>query len=521
MIATLSWIDLLIIVMTSLSIVALTSRFPTSAEGQLATRTVPMQKGCHSFDFDFDGMLICGNNDALQFLKEMDAPTADWLWLRSELLPRFSTLPARITPAKSPSMTIHTPSSVADQMECVLERHSTGFSLLLRPRSKQTVARPAEIHKTLRALDNVELLKAATVHAPFPIWQTHEDGTTGWSNACYQQLDATIERTSLNTHANASLFDLPVGLKPGDAAHRLSIKDQGRNRTYWFDVSQLAFGQTKINFAIDVRATVNAETAQRNSVQTLAKTFAHLATGLVIFDRERQLVLFNPALIDLTALQPEFLASRPNLFSFFDQLRDKQIMPEPKDYSNWRERVADVVSAASDDNFNETWHLHTGLTYRVTGRPHPDGAIAFLFEDISAEIALTRKFRAESAMTQSALDAMDEPLAIFDQTGVLVHFNIAMRAQLGINADKDLIDRSVREISHLWRERYKPSPIWGEIRDFICGAEERTAWTASVMRKTGGTAKVQVTPLTAGATMVRILAKAETEQRQPSAEVAA
>ena len=71
-------------------------------------------------------------------------------------------------------------------------------------------------------------------------------------------------------------------------------------------------------YAVDVNAVVSAEISQRKFVQTLAKTFAQLSIGLAIFDRNRQLALFNPALIDLTALPAEFLSARPNLLSFFD-----------------------------------------------------------------------------------------------------------------------------------------------------------------------------------------------------------
>lgn len=69
---------------------------------------------------------------------------------------------------------------------------------------------------------------------------------------------------------------------------------------------------------------------RKNFVQTLTKTFATLSIGLVIFDRNRQLMLFNPALIDLTTLPADFLSARPNLLTVFDKLRDNQIMPEPK-----------------------------------------------------------------------------------------------------------------------------------------------------------------------------------------------
>ena len=125
-----------------------------------------------------------------------------------------------------------------------------------------------------------------------------------------------------------------------------------------------------MNYAEDVNAVVNTEIAQRNFVKTLAKTFAQLSIGLAIFDRDRQLALFNPALIDLTALLADFLSARPNVLSFFDRLRDNQMMPEPKNYNSWRHQMADRIEAAADGRYQETRLLPSGSIYRVSGRPH-------------------------------------------------------------------------------------------------------------------------------------------------------
>jgi len=100
-------------------------------------------------------------------------------------------------------------------------------------------------------------------------------------------------------------------------------------------------------------------------------------------------------------------------------------MPEPKNYKTWRHRMADLISAAETGQFEETWSLETGQTYRVTGRPHPDGAIAFLLEDISTEVLLTRNFRAELEMGQSLVDTFDDALAVFSHAGVLTFSNKA------------------------------------------------------------------------------------------------
>ena len=92
---------------------------------------------------------------------------------------------------------------------------------------------------------------------------------------------------------------------------------------------------------------VHAEAALRSFIQTLSQTFAHLKIDFAIFDRRRQLVLFNPALGDLTGLAPEFLSSRPTLFSLLDALRERRMIPEPRDYKHWRREMLELEAAAA------------------------------------------------------------------------------------------------------------------------------------------------------------------------------
>ncbi|NDW60289.1 diguanylate cyclase, partial [Yangia sp. PrR004] len=75
--------------------------------------------------------------------------------------------------------------------------------------------------------------------------------------------------------------------------------------------------------------------------------------------------------------------------------------------------------------YQETWSLPSGSVYSVSGRPHPDGAIAFLFEDITAEITLTRQFRSELELGQSILDHIDDAFAVFGTDGSMVYSNTA------------------------------------------------------------------------------------------------
>ncbi|TMV38357.1 diguanylate cyclase, partial [Thioclava sp. BHET1] len=152
----------------------------------------------------------------------------------------------------------------------------------------------------------------------------------------------------------------------------------------------------RLLFALPADGAVQAETSLRSFIQTLSQTFAHLKVGLAIFDRRRQLVLFNPALSELTGLEPEFLSSRPTLFSVLDAMRERRMIPEPRDYKLWRREMMELEAAAATGQYLDLWSLPGGQTYRVTGQPHPDGAVAFIIEDISEEMSVTRTLRAET-----------------------------------------------------------------------------------------------------------------------------
>ncbi len=165
------------------------------------------------------------------------------------------------------------------------------------------------------------------------------------------------------------------GSAPAPVQHRASVTTQPDGLIRWYDTSQQVIDGLVVAHAVNIDAVIDAEVAQRNFVQTLAKTFAQLSIGLAIFDRKGQLALFNPALIDLTRLPAEFLSARPDMLSFFDRLRESRMMPEPKNYGSWRQEIADLIKAAADGRYLETWTLESGQTYRVSGKPHPDRAV--------------------------------------------------------------------------------------------------------------------------------------------------
>lgn len=346
------------------------------------------------------------------------------------------------------------------------------------------------------------LLRTSLKQAPYPIWFVDDSRDVTWFNQAFEDLCLLSSAVGDCTKSPFDINDII------EYTHRLKRKSTGLKEgdgKLWFDVCAVPYEDGHLIYAMDVNAIVEAELAQRNFVQTLAKTFAQLSIGLAIFDRNRQLALFNPALIDLTKLPADFLSARPNLLSFFDRMRDQGTMPEPKNYAGWRQQISDLVEAAADGRYQETWTLPSGSVHSVSGRPHPDGAIAFLFEDITAEITLTRRFRSELELSQSLLDQLDDAIAVFSADGTLTVSNAAYHRLWSVDHDLTFAKTSVLDATRIWQERSAATPAWGDIRDFVTSRENRAEWWSDIRLNTGERLTCHVHPVSKGATLVRFV----------------
>lgn len=421
----------------------------------------------------------------------------DWAGLRLLLADRFPGFPpafdqiATAQPLKIPAK------DPLDPAEITVENFGGLLRVELFDRQADTL-RSRRAPWTGGARDSNSL---AVERTPYPIWRVDTDGKVLWSNPAYDTLIASAPLAGADREKNP-FFRIPADYLKQTRKRRIPVTQGGEDARHWFDVEIVPDEKGALCFAINIDAVVEAESAQRNFVQTLAKTFAQLSIGLAIFDRNRQLALFNPALVDLTELPAEFLSVRPNLLTFFDRLRDNNMMPEPKDYRSWRHQMAELVAAASDGRYHETWTLPSGSVYSISGRPHPDGAIAFLFEDITAEITLTRRFRSDLELGQSVLDQLTDAVVVFSSDGTLAMCNAAYRELWSVDPDNSFVQMSVIDATRSWQSACKPTPLWGEIRDFVSTRENRAEWDGTVRSLTGREIGCRIAPMPNGATVV-------------------
>ncbi|MFX0542345.1 PAS domain-containing protein [Roseovarius sp. S4756] len=492
------WLQLgLIAGVISFGILWLIGRLTPVTHGPSAIPSSPEGEAVFLFDGDavsdhHAGALPEGNPEALT-----------WPQIRDWLSPRFDGLPNSLTNL-SPIDTIKLrPREALDTARLTLARNAHGTRVVL---CDPPHACPAERHEMLVAKARMEDISDAFARAPHPIWKTGLDGKIIWRNDaskaafdpaeyCDKLLDDNAEKTGIT---------------------RLSFTPEGASRARWYEVSRAKHQWGALHHATDITKVVNAERMQKDFVQTLTKTFAYLTIGLAVFDRNRKLALFNPALVDLTSLGVDFLSGQPDLMAFFDKLRDRRVMPEPRSYASWRTQIGEVIGAAEGGLYQETWSLPNDVTYRVTGRPHPDGAVAFLFEDISAEVMLNRRFRSQLDLRQAALDSLPEAVIVIGPNGVLAFCNSSAIDLLGVDPDTCFADMCISDLMHACAQAMPAPSVWTEVEEQLRMRQQKSALRKAAEIAPGHSLTYRVELLPGGARMLILRSRAESAAKPPA-----
>lgn len=373
-------------------------------------------------------------------------------------------------------------------------------ALSIRPASEEARALRQAEAALLQARDEARFLQSALDRAPVLAWSMGRDGQVAWANAAYRDRFAPAGG-DFPDHRIADAFarvtdEVPLTARGGDARRRVSLPSPTDGELRWYELTESPGPNGEVlGFALEADNLVAAESSLRRFIETLTETFAHLPIGLAVFDKNRRLGLFNPALTDLVKIDAVWLAGRPSLRDFLERLRETRQMPEQKDFTAWRRKLTEIEEGAREGAYEENWVLSSGKILRVSGRPHPQGAVAFLFEDISTAIHLERRYRSELELSQATLDRMSEAVAVFDTSGMLVFVNSAFEQLWGIDPMQGLDGPGVGELTRFWSERCRPTPAWGRLREFTTGAEARGVWTEPLEALDGRILQLLVAPL--------------------------
>lgn len=373
-----------------------------------------------------------------------------WHDLRTWLGDRFGDLPEDLAKDSKGPDRVFDAVARGDDAQLIITSTSQGQLITLDDESAKC---PTDRHTLLMEHKRANAMQTVLERAPALVFATDDKGVLKWSNAKFDSLAIDDRKVFLKAARE----------RGAETNLKACLDDPVSSRKQHFELSVLSGGDNTVIYASDVTRLVEADSVRNAFVQTLTKTFADLSTGLAVFDRDHRLVLFNPAILDLTDLSAEFLSARPHMMEFFDRLRDNHMLPEPKSYSTWRGQIAEMIKSAKNGHYSESWSLPGGLTYKLTGRPHPNGAIAFLIEDITDEMTLTRQSRSQLETHQAILDAIHEAIAVIGPDGGLVICNAAFVDVFGFDPDSSFARTSFKDVMRACRDRFPGASIWDDL----------------------------------------------------------
>ncbi|WP_055663089.1 PAS domain-containing protein [Jannaschia seosinensis] len=352
----------------------------------------------------------------------------------------------------------------------------------------------------------VAVLARAGDTSPTPSWATNSAGQVVWANKPYLAIvESCIGPDAAHGWPIHVLFPEAPSPEPGAARRKLVDRD---GEEHWFEVTATTPGPDGVRHvhATSLDAMIRAEESLRSFIQTLTRSFAALPTGLAIFDREGHLALFNPSLLDMTGLDPAWLSRRPHLSDFFDTLRAGKRLPEPRDYTAWRNALRDLGRGGSTSIHEETWNLSGGTTYRMIGRPQNDGSVTLMLENVSAQMQDSRTQWLERSVMGEVMDGMDEGYVVFDHDGRTMLSTDAARNIWTRNATTDAdgtaagaMPRTLEGCIALWKVLSLPTGLWADLRNMIREMDaERGAWTETLHLRDGRQITMQIKPLAEG-----------------------
>lgn len=356
-------------------------------------------------------------------------------------------------------------------------------------------------------------LQTLIARAPIIVWHRDVSGTINWSAgqietgagiATHVQVtDMIAARTRMDRQPatpgepEKSRIEIVVG----DSAETISVHI----------VEIMREDGSRIGFGTDAGSATLAERTLTRFVQTMTETFAHLTVGLAIFDRNQTLALFNPALVEMWNLEPTWLAHRPSLRDILDELRALRRLPEPENFHSWRDMLLNLFENTEAADYEELWHLADGSNIRVLARPHPHGAIAFTFDDVTERMQLEQRYRHSIDLRRATIDDLSEGIVVFGPDGLVQFANQTfhqiwgtkdrtIERQSSESGPSDAAMHARQLIEHC--EKFAPAPdTWQKLHGFITGEENRGRWSARLETACGRALDARFAPMPDGSTL--------------------
>ncbi len=411
----------------------------------------------------------------------------------------------------------------------LLRGRGEGFNLMLRARSGghveadgrtaggRAVLRLRDLAGQRRELAEIydgykrlvresESFKTLLEALPAPVWIADADGRPTWMNSAYVRAIGTQHpdaggQSFVTTESERSLAAVRG---PDGVAHVQMTRAIGDTRRV-FDLYEVEGTRCAGGIAIDITdlERLGRELSRREDIH--ARTLNQISAGIAVFGQDQRLAFYNRAFREIWSLEDDFLSGAPGYGEILDRLRGVGRLPEQADYRDWRSRQLGLFDSRSPQSADDQalWHLPDGRVLRAARNRQSDGAVACLFEDITAALDLESRLVAAPRVQRETQEALDEGIVVFGSNGRMRLHNPAFAAIWKLSPEGLGGLPHVEEVIGWCRSLHQDGEVWEVLRGAVTGlTDSREAATARLERRDGSVIDMRVLPLPDGGTLV-------------------
>jgi PAS domain-containing protein len=288
------------------------------------------------------------------------------------------------------------------------------------------------IRQTESALDSLTHLIEA---APFPMWYRGPDLGLGLVNSAFvaavearDASDVIARSTELidATGPDSARASAEAALESGKPIAQMQPATvRGERRMMHIVNVPLPTGAVA-GFAIDVQELEDARAELMRHVQSQRDLADRMTAGTIQFDSEQGVTFFNLPFAVMTHLDPEWLAERPEFDRVLERMREKNRLPEVRDFPVWKaDRRAWFTG--TQEVIEEDWILADGDHLRVVAQPLPDGGLRMFMEDRTEQVRLASARDTLLRVRTATFDNLFEAISVFASDGRLYLWNRRFR----------------------------------------------------------------------------------------------
>lgn len=296
---------------------------------------------------------------------------------------------------------------------------------------REMIELQAKTEKLERALQGLSALIEA---APFPMWHRDADLALVLVNGAYVRA-IEAENASAVIARGLELIESGNGLTPQASAAMARERGQISMRTApaiiagqrrMMRVVDVPIGEAGVaGYAIDIQELEEARADLGLFVRAQRDMLDRLAAGVAQFGADHNLVFYNRHFARLFAMEPDWLADRPEFDHVLERMREVERAPESRDFPGWKAERRQWF--ATTEPVEENWLLPGGTHLRVVAQPLPDRGLLLIFEDRTEHLQLATARDTLLRVRAATFDNLFEAIGVFAADGRLHLWNNKFR----------------------------------------------------------------------------------------------